>query len=959
MKKYIYTLMGCAALLAIASCEKELEQTQDDSVIGTENPMVLPANIPATITATIADTKTSYDEDGKFSWNTGESGDHIYLMFYDESNKQQSWIEYKATSADATGKAVFTIVAEQGDQISALSSYTNSGVAVYGSGVDNNESKHVARPYSAGHEGYTLYKPDSEHTVTYDPFLTLQARLTGASSEVILLGAGTGSADSEAGAYTDYQFYTACAVLKVTVTGIPSEAKELRLCTSDNSNYPLNGDFAITYINSDRSVEPEISINHYRQYKYGSDYCNSSSSYIAAKTSGLSSQSFYFNVPTGVYPAGTLSINLVDNDNNSLMAKSIKSEVTFVRNDLMVVEFANQWTTLGTGKFYNKKVTNGGTVDTNWDKYYHADVVIQQNVANPNQYRVINPYGAYWEANGVTPNYTPDKYLTFTVDLSTDRVTGYNDHHIGHNLDNKSGNVYIRYANTDQNKVWQKADGKPLVVQLAPLFKYEDHSAGWDRSGSSYNHLIEILFPGYVPTDVAISSNSTSTSVCGNKINIIVSGTNVQTAKINWKAAKGSGYDFENMSTAFTASEGKEMETSGLTESKQYERYVSVQAYNSDGTEIYHDVFTTQVHVLTAADAALIVGTFLRDINQATPKKTSGASATAEDDNLSLLGGNTLSIQVSDDVSKGNIMITGFAGYTYDLTGVLPTEGLTAGKKVYGFFNGTTAEFTAKKEAADAFYTDGSTPCFISPCTESTSNKITLNYSDNSLTANHNYFGIAKTNWIGNNSGGYVIYYEGSGASSRYKAQKTQGMIPLTVSMLSAFDTHGSSGSGNEGGLASIIDKASGTNSWWSNWGSNQTTYAQGIWIQIDLGDSKKVRNFTIKFLTANTCHGLPAKYKIAVSDDGSSWADATEEINISSKIYTLAANNKAGTSPSQGWFQTSVEADGNYRYIRLCITAMNSKNTEPLATTPISLTGITTDGGHYTNLDEIQLWEN
>lgn len=670
MKKVLYSMMALLCF-AIVSCEKE--QTADNTETSPAEPFafVLPANIPATLTASYTDTKTDYDADGKFSWTVGNQVAMMYVN--DLSNPtSQGWVAYEVTSISNEGRyATFSIVetADNQGRANAMADYTSTGIAIY--------SASVARPASG----------TSEYVSYGKPFFTKPSSLTGSASEVMLIGSPANEEKP-----TDLKFSTAMAVLKISVSGIPSDAVSFGLYTADQDNYPIAGDYLLN-IGGDK----EVKLGDYT--KYGSSHTGQA--YLKASLSGDATQTFYFNIPTGTYAANTISMKLLDSNENVLLEKTIKKEFTFNRNDLIEVgpyEYKNEWVSLGTAKFYDKGPSN------NWDTYYHAEVPIEQNVSNKNQYRLVNPYALYKSVNGNTDEATPDEYLTFTVDPYTDLVT-FDKHATGLVLN--SHPIVIQHPSVDgkwdgnksgttkYNKVWRKdASGAPQVVQLAPYYCFSDNSNGWSRQ--DYNHCIEILFPGYAPTDVDIASSSSPTD---DNLTITVSGTNITKAKANCSQSAS----FSGMSTAFVASEGTTFQ--GFTGTGHYTRRFAIQAYNSDGTEIYHNCIEKIVYSI-AADYA---NAYAKQYNAV---YTSGETTKET----------SITLAVSDNVFKGNIMITEFDGLHCDVnqnthgisgnsTGFYDPNTFSSyknGNPVYGEFTGPgrTENLIFKNVLSQVFYTD-------------------------------------------------------------------------------------------------------------------------------------------------------------------------------------------------------------------------------------------------------------
>ena len=902
MKKVV--ILFVSSLFILSSCVKEKEQEVVEENPTREQQGQTPAETPAdsifpdsfTASQGAEDTKTSYDADGHAAWVLN---DQVALFAVDAATpKNQGWIAYAATTLTNDNKtATFTKVDGQGEKETAMESYTKTGIAVYPASL--------AQP-ATGNTGATSYS---------EVYVTLPSDVSGLASENVLIG----TADN-AETPTNIDFKSAMAQMRVTVTGIPAQAASLRLYTNDQDSWPLSGNFVLT-------ASKEITHADYR--KNGEEHTGRE--YLAVDLSGegaMDSHDYFFSIPTGTYPSGTLTLKLLDGDENVLLERSINKELAFNRNDLVrMAGLANQWITLGTGKFYNKQVTDGsaGTTDGGFNKFYHANVVIQQNVSNTNQYRVKNPYGAYWAANNVTPAYTPDEYLTFTVDLSNNRVTGYDDHHIGHNLDASSGNVFIKYANTAQNKVWRKADGKPLIVQLAPLFRYNNDKAGWDRSGDSYNHLIEIIFPDY-DTSAELKGKS---AVTDDNLILTVVGPNVSQFSLIISNTSGSDALVGMGTTKYSSDVGNGSGYGGYNVTGYWTRHFAYKTFNTDGTEIGLGTFeNVKIYSITSADAASICSKYLR--NPATGTSIGSASQTQIIE--------TITIAASDDILQGNIMITEFCGRNYDSS---------VGSPLYGTYSSGTASFKVK--GVPCFYNDDDDKShWVSTCASDASGDYlditfggTVGGNTYDLIVQDRYIGDAHSTYYGGGGGGYVVYYDGNG-SKNYVANKVSNMITLTESNLTAYSTNSSSG-----GVAKLCDNLVGgstiANLWQSNWsGTRPETGADGIWITIDLGTEKTVRNFILRFLTPDKKDGKPSKIKIALSKDNKSWPYNTGELSVLSSSYS--------------WVQHFVSADDNYRYVKLCILEMNGTAQYP--TIPISLVNTAENGQHYTNLDEIQLWE-
>lgn len=956
--------MGFAVLIAAISCQKEQDvQPESKEVTEKENPEVLPVNIPATLTASIVDTKTSYDENGKFSWVTGESGDIIYLMFYNTSEKKQGWIKYQATSADANGKAIFTIVSGQGSRITAIDGYVNSGVAIYGKCT--NSSLTVARPIPAyvTTPYNTLFDQHSEYAVSTDAFITLRSSLNGDSSEVVLIGKGTGTKD-EAGVFTDFQFYSACAVLRVTVTGIPAEAKELRLCTNDKENYPLSGDFIVPFIMDPNGI-PEVKVNYYRQYEYDSTYENSSDDYIKASVSGSASQTFYFNVPTGDYPAGMLSLKLVDTNDNELLAKKINTDVTFARNDEMDVEFANQWTTLGVGKFIDNflwaKMVASNRIDKDSPSY--VDVTIQQNVANPNQFRLVNPYGAAAQKFGYTRPYVYDKYFVFTVaGASTGNpVTGFSVHRTGFNMDSNH-NPELVYAKEydsnyqqsdvdDVNKVILGNGTLPQIVQLAPVYRYNDNRNSAYHYGTDYNMnrkgVFRIIFPevsGYdgllsLAADCTARLDKISWNSGGKRIRMIVSpytDYEIAAPKVNnFYIGKYPGFYDAAGSTGTWSPNEKKYNTS-FPSGPVYITWFIVD--NSDENYIYNQGRIKAYYLNT------------NDYNFLCKQHSIYSSASG-------LTYGTMTFAVSDDPANSNIKLIEFDGME-------PTPDfnkITSNHRIFSAFGdwiiGTQYPYDETKllpgEAMYGICSNGSisldaTKPFFKYGTESQNGSIYIfstgkdgvNYAgslDFSYDNSYNITSVSSSNcnlrarfwgysgkWSGEN-GGTLDYVKSqvTTVSSSFEA------IDMSSCTVTANSTQ------QDSSVSNLTDGILNTH-WHSIWnGTRQYDDDYGVYINIQLPNA--VSKIQVKYYTRHdNSNGCPREVVFWGSIDGSNWNKIGDNISISTKTV-----NTLVTLPT-------LEPESAISYLRMGITKYGSGDTP----------GDITSSSGFTAIAELMLYE-
>ena len=605
MKTRVYSILSSVAMCAmlVVSCNRyEVDSS------GAEEE-VIEAEELQTLNAYIVDdaTRTSYDSDGKFSWNKDQITVVVYNNGASDASAKGKVNRYTYSTTSTEKSATFT-----GSAIK--SPWVETGVALY--------PNYNSSSYNCLTDGGSYDVDNGIESLQVTLNQEIRPNLSTPLDLVPLIGRKDGDGD--------YQFRTATGILKITIENIPSAARYVVL--QSNDDYAMSGTFSLD--EGDTEIKESNFVSGY--YK--------KSIYFEPESDG-ETRSFFFPLPTGTIPAGmTLSMDTASSER--ILTKTTRSSITITANHITPIKAvtAEHYKTIGTAKFYDKGP--GGE----WDAYYHADVELQQSLDDANQYRLVDPYGAYKTANSVSNSSSSDAYLTFTIDSETNLVT-FEEHATGLELNNHA--IVIRHPSvsgdwngttsgtTAYNKVrLTDGSGNPLVVQLAPYYCYSDMSNGWSRQ--NYDHKIEILFPGYAPEDVDIASSSLSTDT---DITVTVSGTNVATAKLSCNRWA----NFSAMSASFDASTGTVV--SGFSGTGIYTRQFAIMAYNSDGTEIYHNYIEKVVYSLSSDDAT-------------TYAKQYDAVGTYSGSSLST----TITLAVSDDVFAGNLMITEFDGMCYDVS---------------------------------------------------------------------------------------------------------------------------------------------------------------------------------------------------------------------------------------------------------------------------------------------------
>lgn len=470
MKRIIF--IAISIIFMLSACTREatdiIASRTNESIGNGIDEITLIGNLPNDDETTEPSTRTDYDfttdsQKALFSWKTG---DQVALVIYDKDDgrKHQNKLTF-TLSAMSEDKKTATFGGMNTYHINGYGSkWLSAGFAVYPTSI-------------AQTNGGT----SSSYTQSY---VKLPSTVSGEKSSVILVGVPNDNENP-----TNFDFKSATAVLRVTITGIPANAKELRLGTSNKDTYPIDGDFYL--VNNSGTVT--IGFDQYQ----GSG--NGYQSIDLSSAGAIASREFLFNIPVGEYPANTLKLQLLDNNNNILLEKKVAKDFNFRRNHFISTpHLANEWITLGIGKYADYWMQGAmGAVEDMWD------VTIQKSTSS-NTYRIDNPYSKGVEMKQTA---THSEYLYFTVvDASTvsfvDHITGVvypGDH-----------NFKLKYVSTStQNKVILGTAEEPQVIQLAP--DYTHNSEGeWNWPRNTLPYLIRIVMPDYVSSltgDITFTGN--------------------------------------------------------------------------------------------------------------------------------------------------------------------------------------------------------------------------------------------------------------------------------------------------------------------------------------------------------------------------------------------------------------------------------------------------------------------
>ena len=909
-------LLMAVFAITFFSCNKEEEEIPGGGEVIVDDPA--PQGEIIQIIGTIGDdcvSKTQYTEDYEFSWTYVDASNKDEIMLIVENGSKQ---DHYRLYADASSKST-----------------TFSGKSLIGAAVSGTWK----------HTGFAIYPTETANAgIRRKDYLTYGyngsfSNVTVTLSSSYSLGSSTDSATQLActplvgnrvGTTNEYVFSTAVGILMITLTNVPASATGIRI-TSPSTDAPLSGTFTLDLGSPDIKMTNKISGGQSRT--------------VSFTPASAGTYTFYIPVPIGTIPlvdGKGLKIELLDGTSHPVFSRSYTKALTIARNTITPVTLASpDWKKLGTGEFidnflFGKIAGADGSsysdkIDIDTPDY--VPVVIEQNVSDPTQYRLVEPYKTAREQFGYSPRVssTPDKYLYFTTSSTSDTVTFHNGsgapYVTGMIVDSGNKNIQLKKKPLrTSDKLLDGTYDDPKVIQLDPIYQYTDESDYYhnDKERGNMFHLVfpraideynPVITLGSGRRNVLSSFHLTTVSP---RVHLLLSQNNAVYTGCNW--TYNNGGTFETYDSDQTLDWSSYISSSGTW-------YLTWHVYTASTIEVLRQG-CIKFEAISSADAAnidLLAGTYLRDINVGT------YSAAAVEKELNLNGGNTITIEESDDLSQGLVMITGFAGYNYNLlNSPLPTDGLVAGRPLYGTFNGTVATFPYKDlTSSEAFYTNGSTPHYISAATKNVSD-IAFNYSSNQIVAPHRWLADSGGSTVGT----YRIYWQ-----DYYTAYKTSGQIALTGDMITASSTQGSDDTSH------LVDKDAST-IWHSVYsGTHDLDENYGIYLDIDLGSGNTVTNFTIMFQDRNTnSWNYPTKYKVyGYNEDSDTWVVLTGESSVTASTGTGV------------WNQCRITGNETaYQIIRLSI--VETDDSSGAFSTLVS----SAESNHgTTHLAELQLWEN
>ena len=258
MKK---TAFFALATLALMACQREVNDPQVSNV----------PTYTVTITARLAETRTAYDDAGKFAW---VAGDQINVLVSNGTTTKQVVF----TTADAGPEVQFTGQVDEGFQVGAEAAY--------------------ALDFDVAKKAWVL--PES---VTVDPLTPL--------SSLPLFGA------KDAGDL--FQFKTATGILKFTVENVPAETACVSLETVGDDAPALCGEL---------EAAPADGVVTMAALKNGGKKLVA----VGAPAGINTTMTYCFFVPEGTLPAGKTRFSVVDASDNVIKSFDFQKDVEVKAN---------------------------------------------------------------------------------------------------------------------------------------------------------------------------------------------------------------------------------------------------------------------------------------------------------------------------------------------------------------------------------------------------------------------------------------------------------------------------------------------------------------------------------------------------------------------------------------------------------------------------------------------------
>lgn len=695
MKKTFFLLLAISSL-AFISCGKIQEQDNHEPNSTEDAGCFEIVGIIHNTESSAPEVKTQYNigpEYATFSWT---QNDEIQLIVYKTTQTQDQYRLYaESSSATTTFKSGSTTYDPIGGIVDG---WLSTGFAIYPVSVANNGIqrddyisyiKPSASPYDpvtiSMRDSYTLSNLDNQLSVV--PMVGIQ----NANNELV------------------YDFYPAVGVLAFSISAVPVTATAVRL-TSFDSTEPLCGTFSMT-----KGV-PDIAMAKVQ---------SGSLTRTVTLPSRTASQDItvYIPLPVGSIAHG-LRIELLDGSDTPIFKKKYSDVLDIERGVIKTVSLETpEWKKLGKGKFIDNYMWNKLNFgSTTFSEVGYVNVDIYQNTSDHTQYRIPNPYGqaaAYLNNAGISQS-SHDDYLYFTV---SDSEVSFNEHKTGYTVDGH--NLSIQPVSSSvKTKLVNGTVDSPGIVQLAPSYYDADDNSYDINDKSNSDNIIRINFP------TIDSSYEGSLSIVNNKVDLSSGIAYTKGSAADRVIIQISDYPIfhyygtgasvpgsrvtkkDESNTLQSSSLGYGASGSNYDQTHSGIKYLTWSTWSANAEYMY-EMGCIKFYGLVPNDSNIIPGRYKFDIAYGLVHYNRSKWVDISADTWS----NQLVLAASDDITKGNVMITNFFGFGSDgTTNSAIVEGpfngidsdingtYSSGSACYGILNGTSLTFSDADQSAFMHY---------------------------------------------------------------------------------------------------------------------------------------------------------------------------------------------------------------------------------------------------------------
>lgn len=350
-----------------------------------------------------------------------------------------------------------------------------------------------------------------------------------------------------------------------------------------------------------------------------------------------------------------------------------------VSSDAFNYQSVADWTSIGTGKYYDYYIWNAGGFGTDF-----VDVDIQVNAAG--QYK-LNPYAAVYAANSYTPAGTVTGPFPLILTVEADDYVSYDETAIGYFNPNWGSDgvemgicspyyyssnypsIYGDFGKGNNFVVKKKADGTPANIIISPIYVSMTTSS-WTGSNFIWSNPIQIIFPGESEVDinaeiqfVEIEDDSPAQPIAKIAAHVGADIAQIKLVIAKTQAEAEAALAADQNVTVATTTDYYSVNLPANASSGDYYAFGQIVAADGISTVVNALISTSDFHYDNpdedlGLDVSILYGDWEGDI-------TRNQSGNFYDDTF------TISFGESDSQLEGNVLITKMMGYAGNGTGYM------------------------------------------------------------------------------------------------------------------------------------------------------------------------------------------------------------------------------------------------------------------------------------------------